>query len=51
MIHLQFHLQYPPKFYPNLDTYKAQILSENKSKSGIYCFKNLINEKRYIGSS
>jgi group I intron endonuclease len=30
---------------------KAQILSENKNKSGIYMFSNLINGKRYIGSS
>jgi len=41
----------PPKFYSNSDTYKAQILSENKNKSGIYMFKNSINGKRYIGSS
>jgi hypothetical protein len=26
----------PAKFYPNSDTYKAKILSENKYKSGIY---------------
>ena len=41
----------PVKSYPNSDTYKAQILSENKNKSGIYMFKNSINGKRYIGSS
>jgi hypothetical protein len=26
----------PAKSYPNSDTYKAQILSENTKKSGIY---------------
>ena len=38
------------KLYPNSETYKAQILSENKNKSGIYMWKNSINGKRYIGS-
>src|SRR5437588_2012802 len=37
--------------YQNADTYKDQILLENKNKSGIYRLKNLINGKRYIGSS
>jgi group I intron endonuclease len=41
----------PVKLYPNSDTYKDQILSENKNKSGIYIFRNLINDKKYIGSS
>ena len=39
------------KIYPNSDTCKGQILSENKKKSGIYMFENTINGKRYIGSS
>jgi hypothetical protein len=26
----------PVKFYPNSDTCKAKILSDNKNKSGIY---------------
>jgi hypothetical protein len=39
------------KYYPNSDTYKVQILSENKQKSGIYMWKNLINGKKYIGYS
>jgi group I intron endonuclease len=30
---------------------KVNILQENTQKSGIYMFKNLINGKRYIGSS
>ena len=41
----------PVKIYPNSYTCKAQILSENKNKSGIYMWKNSINDKRYIGSS
>jgi group I intron endonuclease len=36
--------------YNNADTCKAQILSENKNKSGVYMFKNLLNGKQYIGS-
>jgi len=46
-------VDFPPcsKYYHNSDTCKAQILSENKNKSGIYMWKNLINKKQYIGSS
>ena len=39
------------KVYPNSETYKDQILSDNKNKSGIYLWKNLINGKQYIGSA
>ena len=39
------------KFYPNSDTCKDQILSDNKNKSGIYMFQNSINDKKYIGSA
>ena len=41
----------PIKSYFNAEQDKAQILSDNKNKSGIYMFKNLTNGKRYIGSS
>jgi group I intron endonuclease len=41
----------PIKSYSNAEAYKATILSENKNKAGIYMFKNLINGKRYVGSS
>ena len=41
----------PEKFYPNSDTCKEKILSENKNKSGIYMWTNNIKNKRYIGSS
>jgi len=41
----------PVKIYPNSDTCKAQILSDNQNKSGIYMWKNLTNEKCYIGSA
>lgn len=41
----------PDKIYPNSDTCKTKILSDNKNKSGIYMWKNSINGKRYIGSS
>jgi len=40
----------PVKFYPNPETSKAQILLENKNKSGIYMWKNNLNNKIYIGS-
>ena len=30
---------------------KNQILSENQNKSGIYMWKNIINQKKYIGSA
>jgi len=41
----------PVKFYPNSEISKAQILSENQNKSGIYMWKNNLNDKQYIGSS
>jgi len=37
--------------YYNADTQKSEILRENRDKSGIYLWKNLISGKRYIGSS
>jgi group I intron endonuclease len=37
--------------YNNAEICKDKILLENKNKSGIYKFTNLINGKRYIGSS
>jgi excinuclease UvrABC nuclease subunit len=39
------------KYYPNSDICKAQILSENKNKSGVYMWTNFINGKKYIGSA
>jgi group I intron endonuclease len=41
----------PIKTYSNAEADKAQILSDNLNKSGIYMWKNLQNDKRYIGSS
>jgi group I intron endonuclease len=37
--------------YTNASEYKNTILSENKNKSGIYRWNNLITGKSYIGSS
>jgi group I intron endonuclease len=37
--------------YKNADTLKETILEENKFKSGVYRFVNLINGKSYVGSS
>ena len=39
------------KLYPNSNTSKTQILSDNKNKAGIYMWENLPNGKRYIGSA
>ena len=41
----------PVKIYPNTDICKNQILLENKDKSGIYMWTNLLNKKQYVGSS
>lgn len=41
----------PEKIYPNSDLAKIQILSDNKNKSGVYLWRNLLNGKEYIGSS
>lgn len=37
--------------YLNADLEKATIIKQNKSKSGIYRWVNVINNKNYIGSS
>jgi group I intron endonuclease len=37
--------------YNNVDVKKLDILKDNINKSGIYMFTNLINGKRYIGST
>ena len=37
--------------YSNLEKDKAKIYSDNKGKSGVYCFKNKINGSVYVGSS
>jgi len=41
----------PIQIYFNAEADKAQILKDNKNKSGIYMWKNLVNDKQYIGSS
>jgi len=41
----------PIKIYYNAEADKSKILKENKNKSGIYMWKNLINKKKYVGSS
>jgi len=41
----------PIKIYSNTEADKDTILSDNKNKSGIYMWKNTINEKQYIGSA
>jgi hypothetical protein len=37
--------------YDNADIDKVKILKENKGKSGVYLWTNLINGKSYVGSS
>jgi len=41
----------PIKTYSNAKAEKTKILKENKNKSGIYKWKNLKNDKCYIGSA
>jgi len=41
----------PIKIYSNAEADKDIILKENKNKSGIYMWKNIINDKQYIGSA
>jgi len=41
----------PAVVYSNPDAEKERILKENRGKSGVYRFTNLINGKSYIGSS
>ena len=44
----------PIKSYSNAEApsgYKDKILFENTNKSGIYMWKNINNEKKYIGSA
>ena len=41
----------PVKKYTNADRDKLQILKDNKGKAGVYCWRNLINGKIYVGSS
>lgn len=40
----------PVKRYDNADVQKLAISQENKGKSGLYLWRNLINSKTYIGS-
>lgn len=44
-------LRFPERVYKNVDKEKLKILKENQNKSGIYMWKNLINGKKYVGSS
>ena len=37
--------------YNNLDTNKNKIIKENKHKSGVYLWTNLVTGKTYVGSS
>jgi group I intron endonuclease len=41
----------PAVVYLNADTQKKEIMEENRGKSGIYRWVNLLNNKTYIGSS
>jgi hypothetical protein len=41
----------PVKIYKNADNQKNQIFLDNKGKSGIYMWTNLLNLKKYVGSS
>ena len=41
----------PVRSYLNADLDKKEVYEENKKKSGVYCWTNKKNEKRYVGSS
>lgn len=41
----------PALYYPNAESCKLQIYEDNKGKSGIYCWKNNITGKCYVGSA
>jgi group I intron endonuclease len=41
----------PVVSYENADLLKDSIIKQNKGKSGVYCLKNLVNGKSYVGSS
>jgi hypothetical protein len=41
----------PIKIYNNLKEDRAQILKDQKDKSGVYCLVNKINGHNYVGSS
>jgi hypothetical protein len=41
----------PVAVYSNSDVDKKQILKDNKGKTGIYRWTNLVNGKTYVGSS
>ena len=47
----EHNLVSPVKIYANTDLSKKEILNENKNKSGIYCWKNNLNGKTYVGSA
>lgn len=41
----------PIRSYSNIDTQKIQICKDNKGKTGIYRWTNIISGKSYVGSS
>lgn len=38
----------PIKIYKDIILFKKLITSENKNKTGIYCFTNIVNGKKYV---
>jgi group I intron endonuclease len=44
-------MPYLVKSYSNAEADKVTIMKENKNKSGVYMWTNLINGKKYIGSA
>jgi hypothetical protein len=48
-LNLIYHI--PVIYYPDAKEQKQRLFKDNKTKSGVYCWTNKMNGKKYIGSS
>lgn len=49
--HTTTKVRYPLVVYNDVSLEKASILKNNKGKSGVYRWTNLVNSKTYVGSA